>query len=244
VAKLKTVIRLAPLGAILALACAPSALAAGGPAVTVRVEGKTKTLLAPKVVHVRAGWLTRDGAKKGECPARSGAGALDQATHHRWGGKFYTSFSDFLISSILGESYGSSTTWYWDIFVDHVTATTGACEIKVHRGEQLLFAGVRVRDSADYPLDLKVSSRHVSAGQTVTVTVEYWDAKGKGRPLAGALVRGAGAKALRTDAHGVVRFKAGAPGALVLTADHAEVHKGEHWLGYVRSAPVRVRVSP
>src|SRR5579862_6053705 len=100
VATLKFVRRLAPVGAILTLACAPAALAATGPSVTVRVEGKTKTLLAPKVVHTHSGWITRFGEKTGSCPADSDLGALDQATHHSWKGKVFSSTSGLFVNSI------------------------------------------------------------------------------------------------------------------------------------------------
>ena len=225
----------------MALVFAPSALAAG-PAVTVRVEGKTKTLLAPKVVHPKSGWITRGGLKQGECSADSALGALDAATHHRWHGTYSSQYGEF-VSAILGENYGASTKDFWEIFVDHVAATSGACSLKPHRGEQLLFAGVPVRDLADYLVGLKVSRSHGTVGQAVTVTVDYWDAKGKAHPLPGAQVTGTGLNVVSTNAHGVAQITLTKAGTVVLRADHAEFRKNKDWYGYVRSAPVRITVT-
>ena len=111
----KTILALG--GATLALAVAsPVALGAGTP-VTVRVEGKTRTLLQAKSIHTGGGFITRNGAPSGACSANSGAGALDVATKHRWAGSWSTSFNDFLISKILGDTESSSK-FYWGIWVN------------------------------------------------------------------------------------------------------------------------------
>src|SRR5947209_2606050 len=135
---------LALLGAILiTVAATGAALAASaGPAVTVRVEGVKKTLLQPTSVHARTGWITRFGAPSGQCRARSGAGALDVATRHRWGGTWSSQFAEYEITSVLGETHTFSSKYYWEILVDNKVASTGPCEIKLRQGEQLLFAAV------------------------------------------------------------------------------------------------------
>ena len=79
----------APFGAALVLVLVPSAaLAASGTPVSVRIEGQSKTLLAAKTVLVRSGSVTKNHAPRGACPAKSAAGALDAATHHRWSGSW------------------------------------------------------------------------------------------------------------------------------------------------------------
>ena len=59
----KTILALG--GATLALAIASPVALGAGTAVTVRVEGKTRTLLATKSIHTHGGFITRNGAPVG-----------------------------------------------------------------------------------------------------------------------------------------------------------------------------------
>ncbi len=216
---------------LLAVPATP-ALAARGPAVTVRVEGAAKTLKAPTKVRPAAGSLTRYGAPKGSCPDRSAAGALDLATRHRWKGKWTKSLGDYEITSILGESHSFTSKYFWEVFVNNVAATTGACGVKLHPGEQLLFAAVPISGASEYPL--RVTAPHTAAqGKAFTVKVTFVNAAGKANPLAGADVTGSGVHAV-TDSNGVATVTASKPGKLVLHAAHK---------GYIRAAPATVAVS-
>jgi hypothetical protein len=131
------------LGAIvLALAGSGVALAAGsGPAVTVQVKSLNKTLLKPTTEHGEKGWITKGGTPRGKCSGASAAGALDQATHGKWTGKYYSSFGEVFITSIDGVKPKGSD--FWAIYVNGKLANTGACEIKLRRGEKLLFKVVK-----------------------------------------------------------------------------------------------------
>lgn len=213
-------------GLTLAFVLAPAGAAlAHGPKVTVRVEGRTRTLLAPTVVQARGGWITKGGEPSGQCPAGSAAGALDVATHHHWSGKVFASIPGIFITSILGDTE-TGTSRYWEVLVDNVAASSGACEIKLHPREQLLFAVVPASGTV-YPLALSAPA-HATAGHAFKVKVVWFDGKGHPKPLAGAHVSG-----VITDSHGIAKIVAHHDGTLVL---HADKH------GYIR-APVRVRVS-
>jgi hypothetical protein len=221
---------LALAGAITALALAP-ATAAQAAKVTVRVEGKTKTLLAPTVVKVGSGSVTKFGAPTGACPAASAQGALDTATHHSWIGTWSTTYGpQYFITSILGESYAKSKTYYWGIFVNNRYATTGACLIKLHPGDQLLFATEGM--SAEYPIAV-IAPAHATIGHRFIVKVVAYNAKGKAKPLAGATVSINGHSG-KTDKQGTVPLTPSHAGTFTLLATHA---------GYIRAAPVTVRVS-
>jgi len=114
------------------------ALAAGsGPAVTVQIKSLNKTVLKPTTAHGEKGWITKGGTPHGKCPGASAAGALDAATHGKWAGKYYSSVGGIFITSILGVKATGSE--YWAIYVNGKSATTGACAIKLHSGEKLLF---------------------------------------------------------------------------------------------------------
>jgi hypothetical protein len=222
---------LAVSGATLALAVAsPVALAAGATQVTVRVEGKTRTLLASTSVHTHAGSITRGGAPTGACPASSAAGALDVATSHRWSATWFTSLGDFEIKRILGDNE-STKKFYWAIWVDNRFATTGACGIKLRRGEHLLFAVDSVARH-EHPLAVRARS-HAVAGKPTAVEVVWYSDSGASKPLAGAHVTAAGVSAV-TDSHGIAHLLAPHAGTLAVGASAK---------GYIRAAQVRVHVT-
>ena len=206
-----------------------SALAAGGTSVTVRVEGLKRTLLAPTVVHTKTGWITKAGTPRGQCPATSATGALDVATHHRWNGNYGS--VGLAITSILGETHTFTSPYYWSVWVDGKFAQSGACQLKLHRGEQVLFAAVSDTFNG-YPLVI-VTPRTASTGKAFTVKVDYVGKTGKLVPLAGATVSVAGHSG-KTDSHGTVPLTAHHAGLYTLKADKP---------GYIRAAPVRVRVT-
>lgn len=218
-------------GATLVLVLAPStALAAAGTTVTVRVEGKTRTLLAPATVQTHTGSITKGGAPSGACSATHAAGALDTATHHSWSGKFFSSFSDYEISTILGDTE-SGKSYYWGIWIDDRFASLGACGLTLHRGDRLLFAVDSVAHH-EHPLAV-IAPRTARAGHAFSVKVESFSDAGIGKPLAGARVNVAGTSTV-TNSHGTARFVDSHAGTLVLHADRA---------GYIRAAPVSVRVT-
>jgi hypothetical protein len=223
-------------GATLALALTPAAAlaakgAGGGTTVTVRVEGLNRTLLAPtQVTAPKTGSITKGGTPKGKCSARTAAGALDVATHHRWNGKWTTSFGLELIG-IFGEQHPFTSKDFWSIWVDDKFAPAGLCGLKLHRGEQLLFAAVSDTFNG-FPLVLSAPGT-ATTGHAFRVTVTYFGKANKKTPLAHARVTGRGIS-VRTNGHGVATIDPHTAGTLVLKASAP---------GYIRSAPDRVRVS-
>jgi hypothetical protein len=220
---------LALAGASLALAMAPGA-ALAGQKVSVRIEGAVHTLQPARTVQTPSGFITKFGAPAGVCPGDSALGALDVGTHGRWKGKFYSSFSDFLISSVLGEAPNVKT-GYWGIWVNNRYSTTGACEIKVKSADQLLFAVDSVKKH-EHPLGIIAPAR-ATAGKPFTLKVVSYSDKGKATPLAGAHVLGGGLD-LVSGKRGTVPVTAGAASKLTYTATDP---------GYIRSAATTVKVT-
>lgn len=216
--------KLALAGACLLAAAAPSA-AAAATTVSVRVEGLKRTLLPSTAVRVpTSGSITKGGAPAGSCPAASGAGALDAATHHRWGGT-YSSGLGIELTSVFGESHPFTSKDYWGLYINGRYAPVGMCDLKLHKGEQVLFAAVSVKGST-YPLALS-APRRATAGHAFTVTVRAYNARGVAKPLAGASVAG-----VKTNARGIATITVRKAGKVTLTADRS---------GYVRAeATVRV----
>lgn len=217
-------------GATLALAVASPVALGAGTQVAVRVEGKSRTLLATKTVRTHAGSITRGGAPAGKCPATSGAGALDVATKHRWSGPWSSDFNEFEIKTILGDTESTSK-FYWGIWINNRYATTGACELKLHRGDQLLFAVDSVAHH-EHPLAIK-APKHAVAGKSFDVRVVWFSDRGKSKPAAGVALAGAG-QGVVTNSRGVAHIVASHPGTLKL---------GASGNGFIRAAKVRVPVS-
>jgi hypothetical protein len=211
-------------GASLALAVAPAAALAAK--VSVRIEGASKTLQAAKTIQTPSGSITKFGAPAGACPAASALGALNTATHGRWKGKYYSSFSDYLITSILDE------TGNWGIWVDNKYSTKGACEIKPHPGEQLLFA-VDSLKKHEHPLGI-IAPAKAKAGKVFKLKIVSYSNEGQATPLAGAVLHGGGGPDTLSDKQGFVPVADGAAAKLTFTATDE---------GFIRSAATTVEVT-
>jgi len=209
----------------LSLTLAANAFAAGNQ-VSVRIEGRSHTLLDTTVVHTHAGSITKGGAPAGNCPATSAAGALDVATHGRWGGKYYSSTmpAGIFITSIFG-ARPPTVNDYWTVFVDNRTAASGICALKLHRNEQLLFA---VTNGSQFPIVLNAPKR-AKASRPFKVKAFYYTRKGVAKPLARVRIDGA-----VTNRSGIATITDKRAGKLTLTASRT---------GYIRSAPATVSVS-
>jgi Domain of unknown function (DUF4430) len=229
--KQKTLLAVGAAGALAVLAPVGPAVAksSNGTTVTVRIEGLNKELLAAKSVKVpTSGSYTKGGTPSGKCPADSAVGALNVATHGKWGGTYSSSQEQTEITSILGESHPFTSNDYWDFVVNNKAASVGACDFKPHRGNQILFAAVSDSAANAFPVATKAPAT-ATVGKAFKVDVVYYNAKGKAKPLAGATVDGK-----KTNASGVVKLTAHKAGKLVLKSTKK---------GYIRAAAVTVTVA-
>ena|SRR5437588_5862096 len=221
---------LALASASLVIVLTPGALAArgSGTKLTVRIEGASKTLLAPSAVQTRHGWITKGKTPRGSCPATSAAGALDAATHHRWGGK-YTKYG-LEVLSILGERHTFKSSYYWGIWVNNRYGTAGACAIKLRRGDHVLFAADSV-GRHEHPIGIR-APHQATVGHPFTIKAVSFSDAGVASPLAGVRVSTTGKSAV-TNAKGIVQVNIGGPGKVVVHAQRK---------GYIRAAAVSVHV--
>jgi hypothetical protein len=148
------------------------------------------------------GSITQGGVAAGLCPTDSGQGALAVATRGRWKGTWYASYKEYEITSILGDT-PSAKQDYFEIFVNDVPASQGACLIKLKPGDRLLFAEVPDAGTAQTPLALSTTV----TGARVTAKVLSYSAKGVASPLRGATLK-LGTTTLRTSAKGTATFTA------------------------------------
>ena len=221
---------LAAAGVPVAVAAVLAAPALGaGAKVSFRVEGATKTLLPATTVAVpTSGSITKGGTPKGSCPeAGTAAGAFNAATRGDWTGKDFSFGIE--VNSILGESVNNRSR-YWELFDNNHVANAGICDLKVKRGDQLLFASVPTRGK-QYPIVLTAPSK-ATVGKPFQVKAFYYrGASAATTPIPG--VSFSGVKGT-TNVKGVATVTATKAGKLSLVGSK---------LGEIRSAAATVVVS-
>jgi hypothetical protein len=197
--------------ASLSMSAAP-ALAGTLPKVSVRVEGKTKTLLRTKVVRPNGKRVRKDGHS---CGGKTLLDPFNLTTRGRWSGPWYTGLG-FQPSRILGQtaSYTKTGDWF-ELFINNVAATEGLCSLKVARGDHVLMAAVP-DTGTEFPIGIS-GPKTATAGTAFTVSVVVYNAKGRPHALKGATVRGGGVK-VTTNARGKATIKTTHTGRVVLTA--------------------------
>jgi hypothetical protein len=219
--------------AIAGALCAAGLITAGpalaATSVSVRVEGLTRTLLPAKTITAPAsGSVTEGGTPAGQCPADTAAGALNVATHQKWGGS-YSKGLGIEVNSILGTSYSYAQGDYWSIFVDNHYAEKGICDLTLHNHEQLLFAPYPSKGKT-FPIVLKAPAR-ASVGTPFRVRAYYYPGQGSAtKPIKGVSLSGASGT---TNAQGVATVTATRAGTLRLVGSAK---------GYIRSAVDSVTV--
>jgi hypothetical protein len=211
----------------IALACGATAAtattAAAAPTkVTVRIEGKTKTLFEGTVktdVHeVDAG----DGSGPHKCDGTNGGasptagptatGALDDATKLSgltWSGSYDASFDDFLVNQIGPDAATSSA--FWGVAIQGKSLQVGGCQAIVTAGDEVLWA----YDSFDKKLLRASGPKTTRVGRLTAVKVIDTE---KNKPVAGARIGGK-----KTNAKGIakLRFKTTGKKRLKATASKA-----------------------
>lgn len=188
---------------------------AGGPTVTVRVEGLKKTRLLATSVRGRSGWITKGGTPKGQCSGKSAAGALDVATEGDWTGKWSAKYQALSVIGILGERHTFSSPNYWSVWVNNKYASSGVCGIALKKGERLLFAAEPIK-TMWYPSVLS-APHHATANQPFSVKLVGYTSSGR-KPLRGVKISGRGISPAKTNHSGVATITANHSGVLVLRA--------------------------
>ncbi|MEA2423037.1 MAG: hypothetical protein QOF55_2136 [Thermoleophilaceae bacterium] len=209
---------------IAALACAVPAAATAAPTnVTVRIEGKTKTIFEGKVatdVHDVDG-SDGSGAHKcdgtnggsGTVPGPTSTGALDDAVKLAgltWKGSYDASFQDFIVNQIGPDAATSSQ--FWGVASQGKSLEVGGCQHVVSSGEEVLWA---------YDLFSKKHLLRATGGPKVRAgriyTVKVSDTQNGGVPIAGARVGGK-----KTNSKGIATLRFKTPGTKRLKATRAD----------------------
>ena len=133
--------------------------------------------------------------------------------------------------SLFGERYPFTSTHYWGFWVNNKYASAGICSQTLRKGDQLLFAPAPDKGNV-FPTAIRVP-KTARARHAFKLQVVYYNLAGKPRPLAKALVSDGKHTAVAT-ATGIVTVHPANAGTYHFTASER---------GYIRSAPVSVKVS-
>lgn len=215
------------LGAVvLCLSAFASAARAAGPAsVSVRVEGASQTLVPPTNVTTTNSPVIKDGNPAHTCPGTSAAGALELATSGNWNGSWFSGLG-YSVETVAGEGHlfepGAPANYFWSVWLDNKSATTGICEAELNPGDSVLFFPECFSETSacpPAPNPLGITAPAVGeVGSPVTVRVtSYANATGAPSPAVGAAVAGGGASGT-TDSSGEATLKFAGPGTVVLHA--------------------------
>jgi hypothetical protein len=198
--------------------------------VTVRVEGPNSTLVLPTTVKLRGGKVVKDGNPAHACSGMSAAGALQAATHGRWGGTWSSTFAGYFVTTIDGVTFPQSGARFWSFWIDNAVASAGVCGITPKNGDSLLFFpdcfGPGCPPVAPVILAIK-APRVVLVGRRFAVRVSaYPDAGGAAKPQAAAKINAGGVKTT-TNAAGRAELSVGRVGRVVVRASAANAIRSE-----------------
>lgn len=208
--------RALPAALLVSAAAAAPALAAPA-AVTLRVEGPTKTTFEGSVTTdghdvttASGGTHHCDGTNGGvnPTPGPSATATLDDGAQlggFTWDGAWNDGFDDYFVSRIGPDS--QTSTQFWGVFVDGTASQVGGCQQRVREGDDVVWAF----DAFSKVHTLRLTGPDSAAtGQQVAVKVTD-AADGSpipGASVAGTLTGGDGSATFSLPNAGVYRFKA------------------------------------
>src|SRR3954469_1763365 len=181
--------------AVAAACAAPATAAAAQTTVTVRIEGKSKTIFEGPVTPATQTVDGGDGSGPHKCdgtngganptPGPTATGVMDTAVRgsgRSWQGDFSPTFQDFVVNRIGSTS--STSSQFWNVAVNGKSLEVGGCQAIVKPGQEVLWAF----DSFGKKLLHATGPKQVKAGKVASVTVIDTE---KGKAVAGAKIGGA-----------------------------------------------------
>jgi hypothetical protein len=184
----------------------PAATAAAAPTtVTVRVEGKSKTIFEGPVTPAVQTVDGNDGKGPQKCdgtnggvnptPGPTATSVMDTAIRgagRSWQGNFNSGFDDFIVNRIGTDA--STKTKFWNVAVGGKSLEVGGCQAIVKPGQEVLWTF----DSFGKKLLHASGPKQVIAGKVASVRVIDTE---NGKPVAGATIGGQ-----KTNANGIAKL--------------------------------------
>jgi hypothetical protein len=184
-----------------------TALAAGPATGSVRVEGLAHTLLAPTQVTTATAPVIKDGNPAHACEGTSALGALQVATAGNWVGHWESSFGQYFVDGIEGETHlfeAGVRSYYWSFWLNDRFEETGPCDVPFEAGDRVLFFPIcdEACPAGPEPVPLEIEAPAVAnVGESVPVAVKQYSAKAEASPAVGAAIAWAGGSTM-TDSQG------------------------------------------
>ena len=193
------------------LACASSALAAAPFKVSVRVEGKSRTLIKERKVTLADAPIIKDGNPDHACNGQAAIGALQAGSGGNWSGSWFEGLG-YSADAIMGNR--PKAPGYFELWVNHRLSSTGLCDTRMSAGDQvLMFVQDCTYDPALQgcrnpvtPLGVRVAHR-IKRNSVRTVRVVAYAADGSTKPDPGATVYVNGRRLGRTNARGWIHIR-------------------------------------
>lgn len=216
---------------------AGTAVAAGPYDVSIRVEGKARTLVKERTVTIADAPIIKDGDPNHACNGLTALGALHAGTEGNWSGPWFEGLG-YSAETIMGSK--PKAPGYYELWVDHKLSSVGLCDAALKDGQDVLMfvqdceydpALEGCKDPVT-PLGVRVA-KTIKRNTVRTIKVVDYSAAGKATPEAKATVYVNGAKLGRTKADGTIKVKGSKTGVATVYAKKA---------GHARSETDRVRI--
>jgi len=215
---------------------APGALAADPFDVSIRVEGKARTLVKERKVTLADAPIIKDGNPEHSCNGQAAIGALQAGTGGDWTGSWFEGLG-YTADEIKGVNPSPA---YFELWVNHKLSSTGLCDADLERGDDVLMfvqdceyvpalEGCR---SPVTPLGVRVA-KIIKRNTVRTIRIVDYAANGRTTPEPGATVFVNGKKLGRTNRQGEIRVKGTKLGVATIYAKDT---------GHARSETARVRI--
>ncbi|MCW2991496.1 MAG: hypothetical protein JWM73_2090 [Solirubrobacterales bacterium] len=219
------------------LMSAPAAFAADPFNVSIRVEGKAKTLVKERKVTLADAPFSKDGDPAHTCNLQTAFGALNAGTGGNWTASWFEGLG-YSADTIMGNK--PKTPGYFELWVNHKFSNTGLCDSTLKAGDDVLMfvqdceyvPALQGCKNPVTPLGVRVA-KTIKRNTVRTVRIVDYAASGKTTPEAGATVYVNGAKLGRTNKAGTIKVKGTKTGTATIYATDT---------GHARSETASVRI--
>jgi hypothetical protein len=204
------------------LAATPAAFAADPVKVSIRVEGKSRTLVKERRVVLADAPFSKDGNPDHTCSLQTAFGALNAGTGGNWSGTWFEGLG-YSADVIMGNK--PAAPGYFELWVNHKFSSTGLCATPMAAGDHvLMFVQDCTYDPALQgcknpvtPLGVRVA-RTMKLNSVRTIKIVDYDATGRATAEPGATVYVNGHRLGRTNRKGKIKVKGTRRGTVTVYA--------------------------
>ena len=179
--------------------------------VSVRAEGKGRTLVTERTVTLSDAPVIKDGNPDHACPGQAAIGALQQGSGGNWEGSWSEGLGYFVTAIAGSKPKGSA---YFELWINRRQSMQGICDATLEAGDDVLFFvqdceyDPALEGCADpiTPLGVRVPAT-ITKGTVRNIKVVDHAPNGRATPEAGARVFVNGESIGRTDSDGTITVK-------------------------------------